>query len=406
MPLPAATTGGASARAGRLIDLCRSRGRLAEALTLSEQKAGYTRQAGLGPWTQFLSEVRRLQVLNEMGQADKVLAEVQGLRDRMQALPAAPGPDETVSPSNVREILLDTGRQAALQLARWQDALDLSAPISASMLDRSAPAAYIAGSRFNDYFPLLRLGRAEEALALLLECRQAFQDARDAGMLGKTLSALADTEDERGHGDAAIILERDALRYKYLAGDVLAIAVSYHNLGTYLAVPAHQPASALACHLAAALIRAITGAAHTDESVRDAATDLRALGTEDGGGSAHAAPSGSDEPTPDAVPPADVPALCCLVGDIPGTDLAGLLAALASDPATADQALRDLTTRAQPKPPPRRDPTPTPPADRSLPTRNCPRGARLEEKPRPPIGRRPAQARIPGPTGVTPVRSG
>ena len=52
-----------------------------------------------------------------MGQADKVLAEVQGLRDRMQALPAAPGPDETVSPWSVREILLDTGRQAALSSA-------------------------------------------------------------------------------------------------------------------------------------------------------------------------------------------------------------------------------------------------------------------------------------------------
>jgi tetratricopeptide (TPR) repeat protein len=292
----------ASATAGRLADLCRGSGRLAEALTHAEQQAGYTRQAGLGPWTQLADEVRRLQVLNEMGQAERVLAEVQRLRDRMQALPAAPGPDETAIPWNVRETLLDTGRDAALQLDRWQDALDLNAGEITSKRGRSAPGAVIARSRFNDYGPLLRLGRAEEALALLLECRRAFQDARDPRMLGKTLTALADFEDERDHGDAAIRLARDALRYGYLAGDVLGIAVSYHNLGNYLYRHARRPAPALACHLASALICALTGAEGIDDSVRSVAIDLRALGTEDAGGLARTAASGPGEPGSDAAP--------------------------------------------------------------------------------------------------------
>ena len=60
----------ASVTAGRLADLYRVSGRLAEALTLTEQKADYTRQAGLGPWTQLADEVWRLQVLNAMGQAE------------------------------------------------------------------------------------------------------------------------------------------------------------------------------------------------------------------------------------------------------------------------------------------------------------------------------------------------
>jgi hypothetical protein len=132
-----------------------------------------------------------LQVLNAMGQADQVLTEVQRLRDQMQALPATPGPDETATPSNVRETLLDTGRDTARQLGRWQDALDLNAEQVASKRGRSAPAADIAHSRFNDYFPLLELGRTDEALALLLECRQAFQDARDPRKLGMALGALA-----------------------------------------------------------------------------------------------------------------------------------------------------------------------------------------------------------------------
>jgi len=337
----------ASVAAGRLVYLCHGSGRLAEALTLAEQQIGYTRQAGLGPWTQLLDEVRRLQMLNEMGQAARVLAEVQRLRDRMQTLPAAVGPDETAAPWNVREMLLDTGSDAAILLGRWQDALDLNAEQITSLRGHSAPAAAIALARFGDYAPLLRLGRTGEALALLLECRQVFQDAGYILGLAAVLNALADTENERGHGGAAIGMARDALRYSYLAGYMIGIAVSYHNLGGYLADHARQHATALACHLAAALIRALTGAEGAERSVREAATKLRALGAEDARGPACVTASGPGGPGTDAILPADVSALCRMVGDIPGTDLAGLLTVLAPDPATADQTLRDLTTQAK-----------------------------------------------------------
>lgn len=50
-------------------------------------------------------------------------------------------------------------------------------------------------------------------------------------MIGKTLSALADTESTRDRIDAAIRFERDSFRYSYLAGDVVGLASSYHNLG-------------------------------------------------------------------------------------------------------------------------------------------------------------------------------
>ena len=55
--LRAAADGGddrlASGIAGELVNLLRDAGRLGEALDLAGQKAGYTRQAGLGPWTQL-----------------------------------------------------------------------------------------------------------------------------------------------------------------------------------------------------------------------------------------------------------------------------------------------------------------------------------------------------------------
>jgi hypothetical protein len=318
----------ASVAAGRLVDLCRGGGRLAEALTLAGQMAGYTRQAGLGPWTQLSDEVVRLQVLNEMGQASRVFAEIERLRGHLQTLPATLSPDETGIPWNVREVLLDTGRYAASQLNRWEDALDLNAAQTASMRDRRAPAVEVARSRFNDYGPLLVLGRTGEALDLLLYCRQVFQDANDIGPLGRTLSALAHIEGQRGHGDAAILMERDALRYSYLAGDVAGIAVSYHNLGNDLLRHARQPASTLACHLASALICAVTGADDGGQSVGAAADDLREFGAA-------------------ATQPADVAALCGQIGEIPGADLHRLLTALAPDPAATEQGLRQLITEAQ-----------------------------------------------------------
>ena len=246
----------------------------------------------------------------------------------MRALPAAPVSDETTTPWSVREVLLDTGRDAACQLGRWQDALDLNTGNLTSLLDRGAPPAEFARSAFSDYTPLLRLGRTDVALAMLRKCREIFQDARDIRMLGKTLAALADTEDKRGHGDVAIGLERDALRYAYLARDVAGIAVSYHNLGNYLRRHARGPAPALACHLAADLIVALTGAGGAGQAVGGAAADLRDFGAA-------------------ATPPADVADLCRRVGDIPGTDLARLLEALTQDPATAEQALRELIAQAR-----------------------------------------------------------
>jgi hypothetical protein len=318
----------ASTAAGELIDMCRGSGRLGEALTLTNQAISYTRQAELGPWTQLRDEVWRLQVLNEMGRAGEVLAEVQRLRAHMQTLPAERGPNETATPWNVRESLLDAGRSAARLLGRWTDALELNAAVTASRRDRGAPAGEIAQGRFNDYGPFLGLGRIGEALALLLECRQVFETAHDIEMLGKTLSALADVEDKRGHGEAAITLERDALRYKYLAGDVTGIAVSYHNLGSSLRRHARQPDAALACHLAAALIRALAGAARADQSARATADDLRVAGA-------------------DAGLPADVASLCGQVAGTPGTDLGRLIDALAPGPGTAEQVLGELLALVQ-----------------------------------------------------------
>ena len=74
----------------------------------------------------------------------------------------------------MRESILDTGRSAALQLKRWEDALALNAELLESKAHRGASVFEIARRRFNDYGPLLRLGRIPEARSLLLECREIY----------------------------------------------------------------------------------------------------------------------------------------------------------------------------------------------------------------------------------------
>jgi hypothetical protein len=206
----------ASATSGRLVNLYRRTGQLTEALAFADRQTGYARRAGLGPWTQLSHEVSRSKLLVALGQASQALTEVHRLRDQMRALPATVGPDETVNPHNIREALLDTGQDAANLLGQWESALELSDALTASMSSRRAPVTELAKARFGAHWPLLQLRRTDEALGLLLECRQAFEGAKDVGMLGMTFSALADTEHQRGHGDAAVQLQCDALRYKYL----------------------------------------------------------------------------------------------------------------------------------------------------------------------------------------------
>ena len=315
----------AAPAAGTVVRYCRMAGRLAEALTVVEQQITYTQRAGFGPWSQLHAAVYRLGVLIAMGQFGTVLSEVYRLRDYMNSLPATSSQHEVSTPWSVREDLFNTGREAALQLGLWSEALDLNAAVVTSSRARGAPESEITRDRFNDYGPLLKLARLDEALALLLECRDAFEAGGDILMLGKALSALADIEDERGHGDIASSMEREALRYEYLTGDVSGILVSHSNLGTYLR-EVGNPSAGLGHHMASALIMAVAGSKIPIDPIGGAVADLRLL--ED-----------------DAEMPDDLDQLCRRVGQVPGVDLARLLAVLAADLQIAESALQELIAR-------------------------------------------------------------
>ena len=69
---------------------------------------------------------------------------------------------ETAHQWNVYEVLNSVGFVAAMNLSRWQAALDFNDAIIKSKRDRRAPGTSVAQTRFNAWEPLVRLGYLDE----------------------------------------------------------------------------------------------------------------------------------------------------------------------------------------------------------------------------------------------------
>ena len=320
----------ASATAGELINLLRDTGRFCEALALVEQRQEYTRRAGLGPWTQLLNESYRLQLLVQLGRNEEVLAAVERLRPTLQALPETSDQDETALPCNVREIILESGRDAARNLERREElALALNAEVLQSRIARRAPALAQARTCFNDYGPLLRRQRYAEAREVLENCRDTFVAENDVPQLGKVFGALADLEDKLNHRDRAIDLSHTALRYTYLAGDPEDCTASHFKLANYLRDAGGPPVVALAHRLAAALIRFQTASGKLPSTLQALARDL--------------ADFIASPPLP-----ADFAALCAIVEQVEGVRFRDLFERLPKDQAAdGDAALQQVLALAR-----------------------------------------------------------
>jgi tetratricopeptide (TPR) repeat protein len=224
----------ASAEAVSLLNILQRTGRSEEALKLVVEEKAYTRQAGLGPWTQLADEGQRLQTLNYLGKYEEVLKAAEDLRKQMRSLPERSDQKETTTPWHVREIILDTGRRAAMSLNKFEKALELNAEMIAVQQSRGAIALEQARASFNNYGPLLRLKRYDDAEKLLGACKRIFEKERSIEMLGMVFSALADLRNESGQVDQAVSFEEAALRYKYIFGNPESISISHHNLAIYL----------------------------------------------------------------------------------------------------------------------------------------------------------------------------
>lgn len=313
-----------------LVDLCVRTGRLTEALALAEQGADHARRAGLGIWTTLLYEVQRLHVLSQTDRAGEALAETDALHRRMRDVPRERGPREGVDWWEVWEELCDTGQRAAIDAGEWRRALEYADDLCESKWARGAPVTDFAQARLPAYMPLLRLGRTEDALRLLEECREVFEGAGDFLYLGEVFGALANVADVRGHGEVAIARERDSLRYAYRAGFPALVAVGHTNLGTYLQTHARDAAGAVSHHLAGALLARLSGGGRTMNAALAVVGDLRDFGT-----------------AAEAQLPSDIEELCARVGEVPGVALDRLLAGLDPGLARARETLAALVGEAR-----------------------------------------------------------
>jgi len=321
----------ASTASGELANLLRDTGRPREALQVLERMAEYTRQAGQGPWSQLADEVWRLQVRNALGEHPEVLARVMELREQMRQMPDPPeSNDGSVNIWNVREAMLDVGRSAALGLQEWQQALELNAEIIAVTEKRGAGALEVARTLFNDYAPLLRLGRFDDARELLLRCREVFEQENAVAELGAAFSALAELEDERGHHEAARRFEQTAFRYEYAAGTTDNINSSHFNLAIYLTRTGGDWRDVLGHRLAAAMISGLTGSAGPQRDIAALVGDLRRAGDQ-----------------ANAALPGHFAALCATVQQVEGVRFRELTQRLQPDEAGLNQLLKDVIATAK-----------------------------------------------------------
>ncbi len=321
----------ASTTAGDLVTLLRDQGRLGEALTLADQKIEHTSRAGFGFWTQLSDQGRRLQILNLLGHHKQVLIDLPALRARMADLPDQRADNDRVNPWSVREGILDIGRLSAVALQRWDEALYLNDEIASTKRRRGASPHEIASTRFNDYVPLLQLGRLADVDHLLRDCQDVFDIACDITQLAVVYGARADLEDKRDHPVDAVRLQRTSLRLWYVRPDPREISTAHHNLANYLSRAAGKSAEQRAHRLIASLLNHLTG------DTRELARALEVLASE-----LRSDPSGPDAPAL----PATLLEVTRLVDADDGVRFGDLVVVLCPDPATAEHVLAGLLTTA------------------------------------------------------------
>jgi len=319
----------ASTTAGELVSLLRDQGRLREALTMASQKIEHTSQAGFGFWTQLSDRGRRLQILNLLGHHEQVLSDLPALRTQMAHLPDQRAPNDRVNPRNVREGILDIGRLSTVALQRWNEALELNDEILNTKRRRGASPHEIACSRFNDYIPLLHLGRLADVDQLLRDCQNTFATAGDTPQLAMTYGARADLEDKQHHPATAVDLQRSSLRLCYVHPDPREISTAHQKLANYLSHAAGNHAEQRAHRIAAALLNHLTGDTH------ELTRTLKILASEH-----RSDTSGSAAPTL----PTTLPEVVGLVDADNGVYFGNLVATLCPDFAAAEQVLADLLT--------------------------------------------------------------
>lgn len=226
-------------------------GELALAADTYMRAADVKRKAGSAAVTIIGSELEAYRIALFQGLSEQALPEIeqrlQQLRGWWRQSREGQKPAEAPDQEFLQRALisaLDIARSAHQGLKNWQACLDLIQEIAELQQARGDSNHDQTRTLFNSYWPLLRLGRFDEAQALLERCLQAFKQEDDLTMQARTLSALADVWHQRGNPVQAIALARQALALGERLDAPQDRATSHGNLANYLAKTGDYPGCA------------------------------------------------------------------------------------------------------------------------------------------------------------------
>ena len=216
-------------------------GELEEARRLQLRGAEAERRAGNPEVRAVSGELEALRIDVKRGEAEAALPEIQSRLERVREWWRRTEAGEEVPEAPDRTFLgralvggLDIARQANRALGNWEACLELLGEIESVDRALGENALERAGTRYNRYWPLLRLGRVEEAQRVLEGCLPVFRSAGAVADEASCLSSLASVWKERGESGEAIALERRALAVCNRLPDPSERAISHDNLGNHL----------------------------------------------------------------------------------------------------------------------------------------------------------------------------
>jgi tetratricopeptide (TPR) repeat protein len=175
------------------------------------------------------------------GETETALPEIESRLDRVRDWWQRSQAGESVAEAPNRTSLgrtlvsgLDIAEDANNAFENWQGCLDLLMETESAKRALGENEVELAGTRFNQYGPLLRLGRLDEAQRVLEGCLPVYRSAGAIANEARCLSALANLWKERNEIGEAIALERQALAVRNTLPDPSVRANSHGNLGIYL----------------------------------------------------------------------------------------------------------------------------------------------------------------------------
>jgi len=180
------------------------------------------------------------------------LNEVRGWWQLHKAGKSVPDAPEQVFLGRALVSGLDIAKDANQQIENWEACLSLLKEIEQTYHEMGESKHAVYRTRFNQYKPLMELGRLNEAQQVAEENLASECEAGDQDGQSKALSALADIWHERGDIEQAIALERQALSICNQLHAPFDRAASHGNLFTHLVKAGKLDDSAK--HLLAAII--------------------------------------------------------------------------------------------------------------------------------------------------------